>query len=514
MALPWLPPSLGPSCGTIVVRLHAVTQHKGDAELLLTRFNQGEAYRTRKEAGLARLKGARCGSLDLEQVLQSNLCSHISADAGGTASWPQFAAQTSVGFLAHLRHNKIIGDLLKRPEVALSLQGCASPDDQVWVLLDSSRRTVESQLANIIGATPYVGLGVRQPARSAGISLLPRLRQYLWLHWRCSQRFNSSPFSRNHSLAMEAIWASNLADQMRGLLSSHRPRALFAYRDFVGTANTLVQVVQAYGIPTYSTQHSILPEFTGRNYRVGNVDFENSRSENFVCWGEFTRRQFKESLAKMKQQRRLMVFRRPTSAEEKQLSNDKCSQEKISPKELLVSLMGTRHEGENAALLQTVFKFAGGKQYQVTVRPHPSLSEDKYRRYIDFLKSKFPVQAQVTDAKSTTQSRYSVHSLGITGLTSTYYENLFFGIPVIFVDGRLDLVEPLPRVLPGVTSVEELKAQVEQVGSLTWSEWYQMADPVCRSVYGADCLDFDAPQSMLDFVRADAEAALSGGSAS
>ena len=332
-------------------------------------------------------------------------------------------------------------------------------------------------------------------------------RSTRWLLQGLSPRpsFGGFGFSLNHNLVVEAIRAADVSDQVRGVISQHRPKAILIYRDFPSTSNAIVQVAQANYIPVYTTQHSVTPEFTGKNYRAGNLEIENSFSETLVCWGEFTRSQRARYLEKEGRSTRLLVYCRPTSPEERQLSIDKSSLEKIKIDELIVSLMGLRHEEDNAALLRLVFEFASDKPCQVKIRPHPALSNEKYLAYIDHLKETCRVDAVLTDSRATVQSSYTERSLGITGLTSTYYDNLLFGIPVVFFDYNIQLVEALPRVLPGVTSSEELLQQVNLIESLTWSDWYQRADAVCKSVYGRKCMDFESPQSMLDFVRADAE---------
>lgn len=474
-------------------------------DISITPFNQGETYRTRRDASLEKLRDAEHNGLKLYTVLYESVCSCVSEDVGKPVSGPRFLFRFVKGIPGYLLHNKLFGDLGRKATLGIGLHSCSSADDQIWVLITDSRRAVvESQLKSIVKDSPYVSLELDMSQRLKGLQYLRRVVQYIKLFRKCFQRFSSSPFGLNHSLAMGAIWASDVADQARELFSRQKPRALFMYQDFTGISNALIQVARDHDIPTYSTSHAIHPEFTGKNERLGNAVFENSFSDVYVCWGKHADWQMSKYLEKTRRQRRLLLHSRPTSPAEKQFDMDKSSREKINTNELIVSLMGRRHEADNGALLHLVTEFVKNKPYHVTVRPHPTLRREKYQAYLDYIKEKYFIEAELSDSRTSVQSNYTDRSLGITGLTSTYYENLFFGIPVVFFDFAIELVEELPRVLPAVTSPEDLAQQVDLIESLTWHDWYQKADPVCEAVYNRSCLDFEDRESMIELVREDA----------
>lgn len=470
-------------------------------------FIQGETYRTRKREGLGKLKGAQFNGLRLEPVLANDICSYITADVGGNVSRTRLAFRFAKGFLGHVRRNWLLRDLAKQATLEIDIHSCPGLDRQVWVLNEPGQRlTVESQFLNILGDSRYVSLEVAldQPVKAS--QLFGRISQYLKLFFKCYQRFQGAPFGWNHNLVMQAIWASDIANRARELFPKQKPQALFAHRDFIGrTTSALIQVAQAHDIPTYSTQHSIQPEFTGKNERLGNAVFENTCSDVYVCWGEFSRAQMLKSVVKQSRRQRMLVYGRPTSSDEQQFDIDKTSREKIQIEELIISLMGRRHEEDNAGLLHLVSKLTKHKKWRVTVRAHPALQTDKYKAYVEYIKEQNGVDIELTTARTSVQSEYTEHCLGITGLTSTYYENLFFGIPVVFYDHNIEMVDQLPRVLPGVTSPEELAEQVNLIESTSWLEWYKKADRVCESVYNRKCLDFQPRESMIEFIRADAE---------
>ena len=203
--------------------------------------------------------------------------------------------------------------------------------------------------------------------------------------------------------------------------------------------------------------------------------------------------------------RRLLVHSRPTSTGEQQLWIDKASRQKVRPVRLIVSLMGLRHEEENLAVVRAALDVAGRRGYGVTVRPHPALDRGKYQGFLGRLSAVDGVPVELTDSRTSVQSQYSEHSLGVTGLTSTYYENLFFGVPVVFYDCGIELEEQLPRVLPGVDGADTLDQQVASIESMTWAEWYTAADPVCQSVYNRKCMEFGTGDSMIEFLLRDAD---------
>ena len=475
-------------------------------DFTITRFNQGETYRSRTVEALRKLKGVRRRGLELDTVLREAVCGRISEDAGPTGFRLRYYLRLMSGLLHLVSRNRILSDLASRPTLTVDSDRQIIDGSHVWVLVTSSRKAVDAQLSNAVGGSDYAALRVDPPRRARRIPSGPRVLQYAGILRRCFVPFRSiNPLLPNHDLAMEAMWSGDMAEQARELFDRHRPKALFIHRDFRSICSVLIQVGRERGIPTYTTQHSVTPQFAGSNYRVGNVDFENSHSDTFVCWGEFNRCQRERFLERTGQRMRLLVHCRPTSPEDRQLSVDKSSGERIAIRELIVSLMGLRHEEDNRALLDMVFGFVESRPYTVTIRLHPSLSREKYSAYIEDLSDRHGVRMEITDGKSTPRSTYTEHSLGITGLTSTYYEDMFFGVPVVFYDHGIQLEEELPRVLSGVTSSEELGKQVGMIEAMTRREWYQRADPVSHHVYSRACMDFEPRESMVDFISADVD---------
>lgn len=473
-------------------------------EFAVTPFVQGEIYASRKAEILARLKCVRFKGLGLDTALHESVSTLVSRDVGERGSRPRWlvnAVRNALGFIAH---DVMLRDLVRRPTLTIALHGCDSSDGQVWVLTDKSRKTVEDQLANVIGASPYAALELDMGARVSLSSLPRRILTYLRLYRKTFQRFVTHPFTKNHVLARNAIWAGDVADQARELFARHRPLALFFYRDLATVPNALMQTARACGIPTYSTQHAVHPRFAGRDTRVGNIVFENSGSDTYICWGEFSRTQMRRYFRQSGTERRLLIDGRPTSPGEQQLRIDKASRQKVRSDRLIVSLMGLRHEEENLAVVQAAMEVARRRGYRITVRPHPALDRGKYQTLVDSLAAVDAVEAELTDSRTSVQSEYSTHSLGVTGLTSTYYENLFFGIPVVFYDCGIELEEELPRVLPGVYGADALDEQITSIQSMTWAEWYAAADPVCERVYNRKCMEFGPRESMIELVRRDA----------
>ena len=478
-------------------------------EFTVTPFVEGDEFRRRKEDCMGRLAGAEYKGLKLDRALASSIYGWISEDAGGAVRGPRHWFRFIKGLLAQIRSNLLLGDLRKRPIVGISLHRCADASGAPWVAAERSRKTVDFQLTKIIGDCPHASLDIEPPQKFTTFPPLSRIADYVRLYRTCSFRFSAFPFHANHNLAMQAIWQGDIAEQARTLLSKHRPSAILAHREFTGFSNTIIQVARAHDVPTYATQHAIHEEFTGRSDRPSSVWLDYWSSDTYVCWGEFNQRQLASYHLRHAEKRRLLVHCRPTFPSEKQISIDKTSRENIKIDEIIVSLMGTRHERANLDMLDLVFATTQDNPRRIIVRPHPTLSRGKYLRYVDYQKTKYNVEAELTDSRATVQSTYTERSLGVTGLTSTYYENLFFGVPVVFVDAKVELVEPLPRVLPGVTSLEELKEQIRLIESMSWADWYERADPVCSYVYNRECLDFGPRESILDLVRADAESPLS-----
>ena len=482
----------------------------GEEWLPARRFNEGPAYASRRSDAMERLAGGRHKGLALDGVLSYAVTSAITDDVGEPRRWPAHIAGILKGFLSDVRRNRILPDVARQPTLRLREVDGGGTDHQVWVLTDTSRATVDAQLSRVIGNAPHAELEVGAPRRVRARSIPGRFLMYTRLFMRCAQPFRTDSFSRNHALARTALWAGDTAEQARALFRESRPAALFIYRDFTTEGNVLVQVAKERGIPTYTTQHAIHPEFRGPNERVGNIVFENTWSDTYVCWGEFSRRQMEARSASDASSRRLLVHTRPTSPEEQQLALAKDSGRLIQVEELIVSLMGLRQEAENLAVARATFEVARRRSYRVTVRPHPSLDQAKYGALVDRLATAYGVQATLNDSRASTQAAYSEHSLGVTGLTSTYYENLLFGVPVVFYDDGLQLVKSVPRVLPGVRSADEMEEQIRSIEAMSWAEWYALADPVCELVYSRPCLDFTERESMVELVRADAIGQLAG----
>ena len=473
-------------------------------DLPLTRFNQGDRYRARQAEALRRFEGRRFQGLELAPVLYDDVSSRVGEDVAGPGRGLGFALRFLRGMATYVFRGILVADLTRMPALTLSQHGCDSPRGQVWVLMDHSRKSVETQLTNIIGGSPYVALEYDLRGKPTGVGFFRRLLRYGGLFPRCFVPFASDPFGSVHKLAVQALAAGEIAAEARMLMAEGRPGALFLYRDFPAISNTLTQVAREAGVPAYSTQHAVNAQLSGDYRRAGNVVFENSHADVHIAWGEFTKRQMADCDERHHRDRRLLLDARPTAPEERQLDMNKASTERIEVTEIVVSLMGLRHEAENAALLKHVAQFAGDRGHLIKVRPHPSLDFRKYEAFLNDLGRDHGVVAELTDSRASAQSRYTPHSLGVTGLTSTYYENLLFGIPVLMFDYGYTLVEPLPRVLPGFSTAEDLASQVETVEAMTWAEWYAKADPVCVEVYNRPCLDFEPRGSTIDLVRRDA----------
>jgi len=415
-----------------------------------------------------------------------------------------FALRFLKGIATYLLTGILFTDLTRMPSLSLSQHRCESPHGQVWVLMDHSRGTVETQLTSIIGGSPYIALEYDLRGKPAGLRFFRRLLRYVGLFAKCFVPFAGNPFGSVHKLAVRALAMAEIAAEARRLIAGARPAAVFAYRDFPSISNTLIQAARKAGVPTYSTQHAIHPQFSGDYRRVGNCVFENSCAGVYVTWGEFSRRQMADYDRRSYRERRLLLHARPTAPDERQLDLDKVSTQRIEINEVVVSLMGLRQEAENAELLRLVARFAVERGHLMRVRPHPSLDFRKYETFLSDLGREHGVAVELTDSRASTQTRYTPRSLGITGLTSTYYENLFFGIPVLMFDYGYTVVEPLPRVVPEFKTAEELAVQVQAVQAMTWAEWYAKADPVCIEIYNRPCLDFEPRESMIDLVRRDA----------
>ena len=477
---------------------------KNEALLDTASFNEGPAYVSRMADATARLAGARYKGLALDSVLFYAVSHAITDDVSEKRKWPAHLALAVKGFLGEMRRNRILRDVASGPTLRLLEAFGGGTDQQLWVFTDRSRATVDAQLRRVIGDAPHAELETGEPRSVPARRLGGRILTYMRLFIRCAQPFRSDTFSRNHALAMTALWAGDLAEQTRALIRQSRPSALFIYRDTTTEGSVLVQVAKEQGIPTYSTQHAIFPEMQANHDRVGpDLVFNNTSAAAYVCWGEFARRQMASLPGSRAGSRRLLVHSRPTSPAEQQLVVDKDSTATIRVGEILVSLAGLRQEEENAAILRLAIQLAHRRSLSVSVRPHPSLNRAKYARFVEQLGVQYPATVEVTDSRVDIHPTYTPSVLGLTGMTSMYYENLFFGIPVVFYDHEPDVWKPLPRVIPGVRTLEALNEQVDRVEAMTWQQWYELADPLCELMYNRRCGDFTARESMIDLVRAD-----------
>ena len=79
-----------------------------------------------------------------------------------------------------------------------------------------------------------------------------------------------------------------------------KPKAILSLKDFQRHENAIIQKSNILKTKTFTTQHTVHPNFIGDNERGGNLVFLNCESKNLLLWGNFLKNQFTQDIIRIK----------------------------------------------------------------------------------------------------------------------------------------------------------------------------------------------------------------------
>ena len=290
------------------------------------------------------------------------------------------------------------------------------------------------------------------------------------LHFIRLVRLCSSPNNRFRDAVKMARTAIAAIDLARDFPRVPAPRAVFSMKDFQSLENAIIQFANKANIPTFTSQHSVHHFFTGKNFRDGNLVFLNCEAQNVLCWGSFNQKHYTQ----FNPDKNCILSRahlRPKIRRGTQLTSEADS------RQIVIALGGRRHELENLDLLLLLNRAAEElEDISVIVRLHPTIDARKYHDLIHQMR--FTHRVSVESPGGPFSHEYPSSAICLTGLTGTYYDLLYLGLRTIYFDYGYDLLEPLPTVLPKITSAAGLLEQIHLCRDISEAEWRQKANEV------------------------------------
>ena len=97
----------------------------------------------------------------------------------------------------------------------------------------------------------------------------------------------------NKNKILDTAHKSLISKDLYDNLSNILPTAIFSLKDFQRFENAIIQKANILKIKTFTTQHAVHPNFTGKNERGGNLVFYNNEAKNILLWGNFCKTSYK-----------------------------------------------------------------------------------------------------------------------------------------------------------------------------------------------------------------------------
>lgn len=297
----------------------------------------------------------------------------------------------------------------------------------------------------------------------------------IYIHLR--HYFKIILFLKNITLQKELILQTGLnslisMDLYDEFFNKEKPRLVLSLKDFQRHENAIIQKANELNILTFSTQHSVHPEFVGKNERGGNIIFSNSESKNIILWGDFC----KES------------YRRYDAGKKFLISNNfilpKSYNFTLKKKGILLCLGSNRHVHENNEMIKLLVKNYNNikNDYQIFIRSHPAMSKDLFLN--TFKTSLKRMKYNFINSKKNTLHVKNNQLVAITGLSGSYYDCLYLGIKTLFFDYQFSLKKKLPRVCFNLNFKSDLEKSLKYLEKINKLKWESKTNSVLKKVWG------------------------------
>ena len=155
--------------------------------------------------------------------------------------------------------------------------------DKIWILVSNSIRKSHSDLVKLEEKSiekPSI-ISLEAKIQNKKISKIINQIIYAYLAIKYSKKILKN--SDYLDLAYKSLVSIDLFDTQ--MLT--KPKAILSLKDFQRHENAIIQKSNILKTKTFTTQHTVHPNFIGDNERGGNLVFLNCESKNLLLWGNF-----------------------------------------------------------------------------------------------------------------------------------------------------------------------------------------------------------------------------------
>jgi len=254
----------------------------------------------------------------------------------------------------------------------------------------------------------------------------------------------------------------------------NKPSAILSLKDFQRYENAIIQKSNLLKIPTFVTQHTVHPNYIGKNERGGNLVFFNSEAKNILLWGNFLKQSYK------------------------QYHNDKkfyFSKNFILPygkkiilrkkKGILFFFGSKRHIYENLSMIKLLFKNKTyfKENFEIFIKLHPAISSTLFNKYFKKYLAEYDYKILLSKNVS---NKILVNSnlFAVTGLSGSYYDCIYLGLKTLFFDYGIELSNKLPRVTNNLKLNSNLKTKLFELEKIPNKQWKKKSDNILKKVWG------------------------------
>ena len=255
----------------------------------------------------------------------------------------------------------------------------------------------------------------------------------------------------------------------------NKPKAILSFKDFQRHENAIIQKSKILKIQTFTTQHSVHPNFIKDNERGGNLVFLNCVSKNILLWGNL----LKQVYSRYHQDK---IFHHSEN-----FFIPKNKKIILKKKGILFCFGGNRHIIENLHMIKLLFKnkLYFKENYKIFIKLHPTITKLYFNKFYKNHLKGFNYQIIESKKKSNIYI-YNKNLLAITGLSGSYYDCLYLGLKTLFFDYGLKLSKPLPRATFNLKTNSNLKKELYKLEKLSNIEWKNKTNMILKEVWGLD----------------------------
>ena len=256
----------------------------------------------------------------------------------------------------------------------------------------------------------------------------------------------------------------------------NKPKVILSFKDFQRHENAIIQKSKILKIQTFTTQHTVHPNFIKNNERGGNLVFFNCESKNILLWGNLLKSVYLE----YNQDKIFYLSENLLIPKSKKIILRK-------KKGILFCFGGNRHIIENLHMIKLLSKnkLYFKKNFKILIKLHPAIKKlDFDKIFKDYFTD---LDYQVFESKNKSNTIVSNKNLfAITGLSGSYYDCLYLGLRTLFFDYGLKLSKPLPRATFNLNKNSNLKKELYKLEKLSNIEWKNKTNMILKEAWGLD----------------------------